>query len=419
MKKNENVIFTIIAQNYIGYAMTLGKSLRKSNPELDFFIYFADGISIEIEKLLNEYNFHGIDVLKMNARDTLLQMAFYYDVTEYCTSVKPFVISELMDKGYKTVTYIDPDIYVYGSLVSTVIADLEHSNIVLTPHICSPIQDNYEPKEQVHLYSGTYNLGFIAIKNNTVSKSFVDWWIDKCHESCFADPINGLFVDQKWINLVPGMFEGVHISRHLGLNIAYWNLHERKVVDGKINNQHDLIFFHFSGFVTKDINCISKYQNRYTLEDRDDLYPYFENYKNEFDSVVSRLPTLPMYKFLKYSTGAKISLLARRFYFWNKDTMENPLLNEKAEQIFLLALKKNGINEEMQDTSISEPSKINRTARIINTVLRLLQQIIGPNKYLSLCRYFGYLSSINNQKFLMKDYRDIDVVDENRKHIKR
>jgi len=39
-------------------------------------------------------------------------------------------------------------------------------------------------------------------------------------------------VDQKWINLVPLLFEGISISRHVGLNAAFWNLHERTISDG-------------------------------------------------------------------------------------------------------------------------------------------------------------------------------------------
>jgi hypothetical protein len=66
----------------------------------------------------------------------------------------------------------------------------------------------------------------------------------------FNDVPFGTFVDQKWIDLVPAFFDKVCILKHPGCNIAYWNLHERTLSQGKdailVNNQ-PLCFFHFSG----------------------------------------------------------------------------------------------------------------------------------------------------------------------------
>ena len=42
----------------------------------------------------------------------------------------------------------------------------------------------------------------------------------------------GLFVDQKWIDLVPGFYPDVGIIHHPGYNVAYWNLHCRRVEIG-------------------------------------------------------------------------------------------------------------------------------------------------------------------------------------------
>ncbi len=37
-------VFTIVAKNYLARAITLGDSIKKNNPELDFFIFLADEI---------------------------------------------------------------------------------------------------------------------------------------------------------------------------------------------------------------------------------------------------------------------------------------------------------------------------------------------------------------------------------------
>ena len=43
----------------------------------------------------------------------------------------------------------------------------------------------------------------------------------------------GLFVDQRWVDLVPALFDDYVVMKRAGLNVAYWNLHERSIeLDG-------------------------------------------------------------------------------------------------------------------------------------------------------------------------------------------
>lgn len=419
MLKNLNAAFTVIAQNYIGFGITLAQSMKESNPEVDFYIYFADGIDEKVRELLERYNINGIDATKSEDKAIFLDMAFQYEITEYCTAIKPFIFTQLFNQEYSTVTYIDPDIYVYRSLQQEVFSKLDDHNMVLTPHICSPIHDDCLPGEQVHLKTGTYNLGFTSIKNSIVGRDIAKWWSQKCTAHCLNDSASGLFVDQKWTNLIPGLFEGVCISRHPGLNMAYWNLHERSINDNIVNNDSDLIFFHFSGFVTKDIESISKYQNRYNLTTRPDLKPLFEAYRDKVLAIVAQLPELPSYKYNKYSNGKTISLLARRFFLWKKDEIQNPFSNSVAETAFLDFLSKNNVKEEMTSNAISSSSEINTHARRINTLMRLALRVIGPNRYVSLCKYLGFLSSVHNHEFLMSEFKNKNVINDSRSHLKR
>ena len=152
-KTNNDTAFTIIAQNYIGFGVALAASMKESNPDIDFYIFFSDGIAEDTAALLDKHGIQGVDVEKLANADTFLDMAFYYEITEYCTAVKPFVIDELFDAGYETACYIDPDIYVYASLRDHVLNHLESHNALFTPHLCSPISDDKLPGEQGHLRS--------------------------------------------------------------------------------------------------------------------------------------------------------------------------------------------------------------------------------------------------------------------------
>ena len=56
------------------------------------------------------------------------------------------------------------------------------------------------------------------------------WWSDHCRRDCVVDPGEGLFVDQRWIDLAVTYFDH-HVVRDRGCNVAYWNLDERPLVD--------------------------------------------------------------------------------------------------------------------------------------------------------------------------------------------
>ena len=69
---------------------------------------------------------------------------------------------------------------------------------------------------------------------------------------CVNDRPIGLFIDQKFIDLLPGLAPGVRILRDPGLNLAYWNLPQRHFLPdapgGPTVDGHPLSFFHYSGF---------------------------------------------------------------------------------------------------------------------------------------------------------------------------
>ena len=140
-------------------------------------------------------------------------------------------------------------------------------SIVLTPHATRPYQDAKQPDEISLLRTGAYNLGFIGVAKTEESRAMLNWWQERCREHCVVQPEDGLFVDQKWIDLVPGFHPGTKILRDPGLNVAYWNLHERTIdsLDPPRCNGSPLYFFHFSGLKTDRLEAISRYQNRFDL----------------------------------------------------------------------------------------------------------------------------------------------------------
>ncbi|PQA60086.1 glycosyl transferase [Siphonobacter curvatus] len=284
----KTLAFTICSINYLAQARTLGESLAVTNPDIHYVIGLVDrleGVAFESDKIPS---FELLELHRIHIPNREW-MEKNYDITELNTAVKPLFFQHFYKQypDYQNFIYFDPDIIVFTRL--TYLLDrLQEHQFVLTPHTLSPFPDTCMPNECDLLNTGTFNLGFIALRKTDQTQQFINWWAEKLAYQAYNDICNGLFTDQKWINYVPHYFDGVYISRHPGHNVAYWNLHERQFTyrDGQwlINDNWPLQFFHFSGYSPTSPDSISRYQNRFTFEDRPDVRPLFDYYAERMNA---------------------------------------------------------------------------------------------------------------------------------------
>ncbi len=282
--------FTICACNYLAQARTLGDSLLQHNPGYRLVIFLIDRLPESLRDV--DLGYETVEVKDIGVNN-YVDMVANYDVTELSTAVKPFCFSYLFHQhDVDSIVYFDPDILVFGGLDAMEEMLLE-KDIVLTPHITSPIYDGHSPSEQGILNAGLYNLGFIALKRSQQAFDFLRWWSFRLTDQCRIDFCNGIFVDQLWVNFVPLFHENVGILRHPGYNMAYWNLHERRIgKDNLVNERYELVFFHYSGygFDTR----ISKHFDRYTFDNRRDILGIFTHYiERVFRNGYARFSAIP------------------------------------------------------------------------------------------------------------------------------
>lgn len=242
--------------------------------------------------------------------------AFRYSILELNTAVKPFYLQALhLQQGLKNLCYFDPDILVTGHLDPLYGMLEESAEIILTPHILEPIEDKATPSERSFLLSGIYNLGFLGIRFNKRTLSFLEWWQRRLYKHCHHRVDQGLFVDQRWMDFAPAFLERVSILRDPGYNVAYWNLMHRTLrpkPDGWSVDGSALRFFHFSGFSPDSPDQLSKYQNRIDLAHREDLEPLFREYARRLrDEGWAHCRDLP-YGFSCFDSGVSIPPIARR-----------------------------------------------------------------------------------------------------------
>ncbi|MEO8033220.1 MAG: glycosyltransferase, partial [Acidobacteriota bacterium] len=274
-------VFTIIARNYLAYARVLAASLARHNPDARLHVIVLDDPDCSIPP---EPSFEIIraDELPFDPPSDLYTMAAIYDVTELATAVKPWAFQHCFDRGASVAIYLDPDIEVFDSLGSLDPLSLEHG-ILLTPHVTEPLpQDGKRPDERDLLQAGMYNLGFLALSAEA-AKTFLPWWSQRLRRDCLSDPGRGLFVDQRWIDFAPALFEP-RILKDPGYNVAYWNLPHRVLTrdgDHISVNGRPLRFFHYSGFSPRAPHLLSKHQHeslRVRLSDTPILSELCERY---------------------------------------------------------------------------------------------------------------------------------------------
>jgi len=260
-------VFTIVAKNYLPYARVLMRSVAQHHPDWRRFVFLVDRIDGYFDPSVEDFEIVLSSDLPIPNPGWF---HFKYTIMELSTALKPYAFAFLFDsRACDRTLYLDPDIRLYSPLTRITEA-LESANIALTPHLTGPLGDDRRPAEIDMLQAGTYNLGFIGTRRSRVTRAFLTWWQQKLYDHCVVDLPRGLFVDQKWIDLVPGMFEGVSIVRDPGCNVAYWNLGHRVLSrsgDGYEVAGAPLAFFHFSGYDPSQPDKLSRHQNRFRVED--------------------------------------------------------------------------------------------------------------------------------------------------------
>ena len=258
------VAVTIVAKNYLALARTLCDSFLAHHTGGEFFVLLVDNLDDELDASNEKFRLVNYSQLDLPYGDLF---CYQYSILELSTAVKPFLLRYLLDKhNLESLLYLDPDILIISPLTA-VFEVLATASIVLTPHMFSPPPaDNLKPTEGHIMLSGAYNLGFLAVRNDRPVAELLAWWSDRLANKCVVDLPNALFVDQRWMDLAPSYFDGVAILRDPGLNVAYWNLHERELAhdNGSYTvNGKPLVFYHFSGFNPNTPDVLSKHQTRH------------------------------------------------------------------------------------------------------------------------------------------------------------
>jgi len=264
------IAFTICSNNYLSLARALGKSLAATGNDYHFIIGLVDKPDDRLQAYYQDFDILPCDQIGI---PDLQEIALKYTIAEFNTALKPFYYQYLFNKysDAEFITFLDPDMLVYRRLTELEEGHRQY-DIIMTPHILHPMAlDGKNPDEISYLSTGTFNLGFLSLRKSDNTLRMLDWWSERLRHFCYFDFYKGLFVDQKWMNLVPVFFDSVYVLKNPGYNVAYWNLQERTLseVNGewRINDSYRLSIYHFSSVGIKQAKLFHKQQDRYRDED--------------------------------------------------------------------------------------------------------------------------------------------------------
>jgi hypothetical protein len=335
---------TILARNYLAPALALGESLRGQGSELPLTVFLTDATEdTELPDLPGVSWMHP-GMLDLPERQ-VHELAMSYDLVEFATAVKPLVLGRLLDE-HEQVFYLDPDTYAVSpmeELAPTLEASL--GGILLTPHYLEPTPADGEFSDGHLLHVGAYNLGFCGVDRR--ARDFLRWWWGHLSSECLHDPIAGLFVDQKWVDLGSVYFKASPL-RHYGYNVGLANLHERPVArDAEgyyIGGTGDrLRLFHFHAFDPRRPGELStrfatSHPNGYSSSElgTEELVDLCEQYATVLLEKESQIGPQPGYIYGADTTGRRITRRMRHAYrvasLAEPGTLPSPFVPAEAER---------------------------------------------------------------------------------------
>ncbi|MEM6385501.1 MAG: hypothetical protein AAF718_04605 [Pseudomonadota bacterium] len=314
--------FTSFSYSYLNRARVLAKTLRAQHPDWVLWAIVTDACPPELPHDWTEEAFDRVLFPADLLGEAYEPWLFGHSIVEACTAVKGAAACHILDQAdCEKLLYFDPDIAVFNSM-QEVVDILDEAAIVLTPHQTEPAgrgeRQNIMDNEISSLMHGAYNLGFIAISNVAEGRRFAEWWDQRLRDWCHDRKEIGVFVDQKWCDLVPCFFDDVRILRDPGYNVASWNLAHRRMEvteDGvALINGRPLRFYHF----TKLGPLGDAMTQRYAGENYE-IFELWAWYKAEVDAATETRIPKGYWHFKTFDNGRPIPDGARRLYRERKD----------------------------------------------------------------------------------------------------
>ena len=237
-----NHFCTISTKSHLFKTKALADSLNKFNVHLHVLVVDKDEVLIKTE-YITYYN------LKFITKEIGLKLIAKYgnQSDKLRWALKSVFMMHLLLQTEKII-YVDNDTYFYNN--PQILFDLLNTNtLLLTPHFYDSNPNKNQNWLEANFKVGLYNAGFMGVNKNAINA--LQWWSECCLYNIKKSYWRGLFDDQKYLDLIPILFDDVMVVKHRGCNLAGWNylwykLSRKVDYTLEIESNYPLIFIHFA-----------------------------------------------------------------------------------------------------------------------------------------------------------------------------
>ena len=249
------IFCTISTQSHLFKTYALADSIQQFGGQLKVLLVDSDEVK-NVDSIPSNIEFHHLGQI---SSERIEQTSRIYKKDKLRWALKPAYLLYLLP-NYHALIYVDNDVFFYNDF-NFLFEELQISDVLLTPHFYPSSPKNEQTWLEANFRLGMYNAGFIGVNEN--AKNALEWWSDCCLYEMRRSYWRGLFDDQKYLDLLPVLFENVKIIKNRGCNFAGWNsqLH----IDIK-----QIVFVHFNSFTSKIFN-----------EETNKYFPLIKNYTKQ------------------------------------------------------------------------------------------------------------------------------------------
>jgi len=156
------------------------------------------------------------------------------------------------------------------------------------------------------------------------ARAFLEWWWERLEHHCRHAPEHGLHLDQRWLDLAPGLFERVGVVRDPSLNLAWWNFDERWPAGdaaAAAGAPEGCSLFHASGWDPEQPERVSAHAPQLRMADIGPAAALFVHYGALLEEAGQHEVAGWSYAYGSFDDGTPIPDMAREIYLGLDDAV--------------------------------------------------------------------------------------------------
>jgi hypothetical protein len=231
-------ITTVASVDYLAQALASLTTAQRLYDDCKFVILLTTLRDVSYHnQVLKSRNIEVINLTTLAEFGNADPIIYKYSRDSLRWALKPSLMLYLLESN-DSLIYVDNDIMFMGDW-GWLWKEVENHDITLTPH--------HSPMMSRHPWcDGIFNAGFIGASRSGLD--VINKWDDLCEWRCEINAEDGLYVDQKYLDVFPALCN-CKIIKHRGCNVASWNSKNsiiRPAGDSFTVNGELLVFVHLS-----------------------------------------------------------------------------------------------------------------------------------------------------------------------------